>query len=701
MTFMQALAKSTKNAGKKINETIKKLNDAKLRSSLIFEKLQGLKGFCSVRVDDDYRIVLFDFGDGSYLALWADKHDEAHRWAKTHKIAYESKSGSFAIVESPLLEEESNASREKKDAPRLFDALTDERLLALGVPQDKLDDARAFASISDVEAFKERLPSRAYESLMFLAQGDDYDEILALWEDDETKTPRKREPEVKLSLETLKNSASSDQFWVPESEKELKDALDSPLETWRCFLHPTQRRLARKNFSGSARVLGAAGSGKTVVAVHRVKYLAEYVFTAPSDRILATTFTKNLAFDFKELLESVCARETLKRVEVLNISAWAARYVKKKGYKFQIDRDDKLSEECWDAALALVPHPATFGKQFFKDEHALIIRPQNIRSFDEYKRASRAGRGRAISRKDKEALWPVFAEYQAQIAERRVKTYDELYADVALLLENDKNRPFKYRSIVVDEAQDLSLSAYRMLRAIVVPGENDLFFVGDARQRIYGYKSSLSAAGIDIRGRGQKLKINYRTTAETFDYASKILGDAPCDDLSGGTEPSGSYVSLRRGRAPKVKIVKNADEEKQFVLASLNALRQEGTALRNVCVVARTEAIRDDFERFFKENDLPCARVEPERSANDPAAEGVRLATAHRVKGLEFDAVFVVSANDGLFPLAYADENCDESDPIAKDLVEKKERALLYVALTRARKDAFVTAYGKVCPFLP
>ena len=272
----------------------------------------------------------------------------------------------------------------------------------------------------------------------------------------------------------------------------------------------------------------------------------------------------------------------------------------------------------------------------------------------------------------------------------------DLIRDARQLIEN-KGLRLPYRAVVVDEAQDMSAEAFRLLRAIVSKGENDLFIVGDAHQRIYRHRVTLGKCGIDIRGRGKKLKINYRTTDEIRGFAVRLLEGRPIDDLDGGTDDQKGYMSLTHGAAREIKVVKTAADEIEYLKQHIHGLVAAGTPVESVCVVARTKKLVENYAAQLRATGLEVYQVKPD-AADQRDRAGVRVATMHRVKGLEFEHVIVAAANRGIVPLDQALASGD--DAITQRNLETGERALLYVALTRARRSALITAYGEPSPYL-
>ena len=482
----------------------------------------------------------------------------------------------------------------------------------------------------------------------------------------------------------LARHESRGRFVVVEDELELEAMLNAPLERWRVFLHPSQRRLVERDWNGPARVLGAAGTGKTVVAMHRARWLARNL--PGRGRILFTTFTRNLAADIGHNLGAICKPEELARIDVTNLDRWVVRFLRGRRYEFRIvfGRDDRA----WQRALDLEPPDMDFADGFYDDEREQVVQAHGVTSLDEYLRVSRVGRGSRLNRAARSKAWRVFEEYRTQLAERGLKEVDDAYRDAAVLLQNDPEA-LDYAAVIVDEGQDMGAQAYRLLRAIVPAAANDLFVVGDGHQRIYGRnKVVLGRCGIDVRGRSRKLRLNYRTTEETRRWAARLLAGRAIDDLDCGSDDDKGITSLTRGPEPLLRHFENRDEQSTFIVNYLKQIQAQDSSLRGVCVVARTRRERDAIAATL--GDL--AHVALEAGTVDSAeAEGVRLATMHRVKGLEFDRVVMASINADLVPLPAAIDA--RGDAVERESAETEERALVYVAATRARKELLVLSF--------
>ena len=526
-------------------------------SSINYERLKtGDPNLRSVRIDGDWRGIVFRSpGDDVFVLLYVDHHDVAYRWAEHRKLLINPVTGAMQLVileevrqtpgEDEAAKPAAGAGRPKTAEPALFDSLTQKELLSLGVPEEHVPLVRGLRAEEDLDRVQGVLPTEAYEGLFLYAAGDSLTQIL-----------QSRETRVDVPVDTkdfaaaLEKAETQSRFVVVGNDEELANILNAPLAQWRVFLHPTQRKLAVGKRSGPMRVLGGAGTGKTVLAMHRAKWLAENA-TAAGERVLFTTFTKNLAIDILENLRTLCPQGTMERIEVVNLDAWVNAYLRSKRYEHRIvynRREEAL--EAWQRALAVADTSLDLGEGFYEQEWEEIILGQGVTTRDEYRAARRAGRGVVLSRAKRDLVWPVFEEYRTQLASRKLKEVDDAYRDAAKLLERQPPAQ-TYSAIVVDETQDLSSQALRLLRALVPPRENDLFFVGDGHQRIYKKnRAAMSRCGIDIRGRSRKLYLNYRTTEQIRKAAVAVLEGVTVDDLDEGHDEVKKYKSLSRGPEP-------------------------------------------------------------------------------------------------------------------------------------------------------
>ncbi|NLL43056.1 MAG: UvrD-helicase domain-containing protein [Firmicutes bacterium] len=644
----------------------------------------------SVRIDDTYRgIVVRQERSGVYLLLWVDHHDRAYQWAERKRCKINPTTGSVQVFD--VTEVEVEVRREVPAENLLFSGLSDEQLLKLGIPEEKLGETRAIASLDEFHSMKETFPEDAYERLEWLANGFEFQEVFELFAAEVQADAQAIDPEDFSAA--LSKPSSQRNFTIVDGEAELQAMMGAPLEKWRVFLHPAQREVVQRDFNGPARVTGGAGTGKTVVAMHRAKRLAGQL---PKDgRILFTTFTANLAADIKSNLRKICTLEEFRSIEVTHLDAWVAKCLREAGFDCQLVYGDDL-DRLWSEAIALSGEPLDYPVSFFQDEWSQVICAQEILSLKDYVSAARVGRGVRLDRRKRISLWKVFEEYRSLLVERRVRDIETAMNECRQVIAQRQGKPL-YSSIIVDEGQDLSVSAYRLLRTMA--GEehkNDLFIVGDAHQRIYRHHASLSSCGINIRGRSSYLRINYRTTEEIRRWSFGLLKGLTFDNLDDGTDDGASCISLTHGTEPVVRDFPTADQEFAFVLERIQDLADQGEAIENICLVGRTNSIVQDYVRRLHSEQIRVYEIRRSK-VDDRSQKGVRVATMHRVKGLEFKHVMVVAANRRIVPLQVAIEHDDQ---VAREAAVKAERCLLYVALTRAKETAAVTSYGGMSEFV-
>jgi len=671
----------------------------------------------SVRIDQDWRGIVHRPERGSvYTLLYVDKHDDAYAWARNKKLAINRVTGAMQLVtlepvDAVAVPEPSRGSADSAPAspqkPQFaeppagaaasaplpvsppapwtpFTGLSDHELLSLGVPEDWLGRVRSIDSESALDALQASLPVEAYEGLFLVGAGDTVHSILS---GRETRIDRKID--VEDFATALQTPESQSRFVVVADDAAMAAMLNAPLAQWRVFLHPTQAKLAQGPRSGPVRVLGGAGTGKTVLAMHRAKWLADHA-TPPGKKVLFTTFTKNLAKDIEDNLRSLCSPATMARIEVRNLDAWVYGFLRARRYPHRViyDRqDDAAAAQAWSLALASRDTTLDLPEGFYEEELESIVLAQGVATKDEYRAVRRTGRKVVLSRGKRDAVWPVFEEYRRQMAVRQLKDVDDAYREIAEVLGNEADdaesrgaepdRP--YASIVIDETQDFGPQALRLLRAMVPAGTNDLFFVGDGHQRIYPRnRAAMSKCGIDIRGRSRKLYLNYRTTAEIRNQAVALLEGVEIDDLDDSHDELRRYKSLSHGPKPVVLRCSSQEEAIDRAVSQLLQWQEDArdeapqvSQVAPVAVLARTARLRDEVGRLCVTKGLKTLVIDKD-SAADLDSGAVRLATLHRAKGLEFDRVVVLALDTALGP---AEESA-------------AERCLLYVALTRARREA-------------
>jgi superfamily I DNA/RNA helicase len=678
--FLLQLAKLPVNVHTKVMKWAILFQTDPKSPSINYENIHGARdaNLKSVRLDRDWRGIVFKPNTGDvYVLLYVDHHDDAYRWAENRKLTINPVTGAMQMVmvesvvqqvEVPAVDAATQSTTTQ--TPALFAALSDRELMSIGVPQESLLSVRSITAEEQLDALQATLPLEAYEGLFLVAAGDTVSQVL-----------NTRETRVDKTIDTadfaaaLATPESQSRFVVVNGDETMLAIMNAPLEQWRVFLHPTQHKLASGDRSGPVRVLGGAGTGKTVLAMHRAKWLAENR-TQTGQKVLFTTFTKNLAADIEQNLRTLCSSDAMSKLEVRNLDAWVNAFMRGRKLEHRIvyDRKQDAALQAWQAALAVKDSKLDLPDNFYEQELEQVVLAQGITTLDQYRTARRTGRGVVLSRAKRDAVWTVFEEYRGQLASRKLKEVDDAYREVGDLLRTVPETAAQYSAIVVDETQDFGPQALRLLRAMVAHKPNDLFFVGDGHQRIYNRnQAAMGKCGIDIRGRSKKLYLNYRTTDEIRRQAVALLEGVEVDDLDDGHDETQRYRSVSHGPAPWVMDVKGMEGAGQ---ETLNFLRQWSTSQTGgqpltFGVIASSEKNREALSSLLQAAGLRCLTISAQSNHAD-AREVVHMSTMHRAKGLEFDCVVVVT------PASYLG-NPEET---------ATQRKLLYVALTRAKRGA-------------
>jgi mRNA-degrading endonuclease RelE of RelBE toxin-antitoxin system len=691
--FLNAFSELPRKIQNKVSEFINRFRQDPTRSGLNYESIKNgrEKRLKSVRVNDDYRAIILQPESGNiYLLLWVDKHDQAYDWAKRKICRINQVSGALQIIDVEEVEEttEKLSLKNNQQQTGRFERIEDQDLMRLGVPEILLPAVRQVVTDEDVEELLPHLPREASDAILMLAAGYELQEIFQQL--DKTKKQQKVDPD---DLETaLKNEDTLSRFMVVTDDSELEEMLAAPLEKWRVFLHPTQRKLVERDWNGAVRVLGGAGTGKTVVAIHRAKWLAKNRFTDPNDRIFLTTFTRNLAIDIKANLKTICSPDLMQRILVVNLDSWVTMFLKQEGIETRIVYGSE-TDELWQQAYSLAPVELALPISFYQEEWQDVVQNDQCKTLRDYLSARRLGRGTRLSRQQRQAIWMVFEEYRNLLRERGLRERDDAMRDAIEIIRAKGTEALPYQAVIVDEAQDMSKAAFSLIRAIAGhPKPNDLFIVGDAHQRIYGQTVTLSHCDIDIRGRSRKLRLNYRTTDETRKWATAVLENISIDDLDGGTDSLQDYRSLMHGDQPIVRGFKTFEEELAYLKQFLENLTQGDSNLSGVCMVFRTKKILEQYAAALENFKFAIKQIHPDQPDN-PLDSGIRMGTMHRVKGLQFNYVFIPGLNSEALPLPMGVNHC--SDSVSKEKFINGERCLLHVAATRAKKQVIVTYYGQ------
>jgi superfamily I DNA/RNA helicase len=471
--------------------------------------------------------------------------------------------------------------------------------------------------------------------------------------------------------------------------EELERALDFPWEKWTVFLHPEQRQWVERDYTGPARVSGSAGTGKTIVALHRAAYLAR---THPDARVLLTTFSDTLANALQTRLKRLLGNEPrlAERIDVHSLNAIGLRLYKAHVGQATIASRDVLRELIKEASGAAPEHK--FGLHFLLTEWEQIVDAWQLPEWEAYRDVARLGRKTRLPEPQRKVLWSIFERVRAGLQARQLITHAELFTKLALVIAKSKNVVFDFA--VVDEAQDLTVAHLRFLAALGGSRPNALFFAGDLGQRIFQQPFSWKALGVDIRGRSRTLRVNYRTSHQIRTQADRLLGPL-VTDVDGNSEDRSDTVSVFNGPPPAIRTLNSESEETQAVGNWIGERAKEGALPHEFGVFVRSAAQLDRARAAVQAAGM-TARILDE---NVEIASGqVSIGTMHFAKGLEFRAVVVMACDDEIIPLQERIETVGDDADLKE--VYDTERHLLYVACTRARDYLLVTSVKPASEFL-
>jgi hypothetical protein len=662
------------------------------------EKLEGARDprIRTIRITRSYRGVLLapDDGSGLFTLLRVAPHNEAINWACKRAYSVNGATGGLEVRNVEALEQmETYFEAKSVAAPaRLFERHSGTVLRDLGIDEQVLRLARVCVTIGDLTVMAPpMMPADQYEVLEFLAAGCTADEV---WEQliaprGQTVRTAQERPVVTFTEAVLNTPNRIVEVTGPG---ELERILTEDLSRWRVFLHPAQRRYAyHSGFNGPAQVTGGPGTGKTVVALHRVRQLLRT--GRDGDRILLTTFTNAMAATLRDslaLLLGDADAHLLDRVEVTTVDSLAARVVREARGRSPKPLSAAAEKSAWARATALEDLPWT--ELFLSQEFRNVVLAQGLRTPEEYLRCVRRGRGIQVGRVQRARLWRVMERFTADLASRDSATYTQLCDQAARFLAESGPR---YRHVVVDEAQDLHPAQWRVLRACAAPRPDDMFIVGDPHQRIYDSRVSLRTLGIDVRGRSSRLRLNYRSTEEILRSSVSLLdgqfvGRLGEDDDDGGRDSLRGYRSQLHGRVPATRGYASPEEELRALIEQVRTwIDQDGVKPSEVAVCARFNTLVDAVITRLRREGIAAVAVKDDPG---PDVSGVRVATMHAMKGLEFRCVAVVGVTSSVLPFAPQVTPADV-DPVQHRSDLLAEHCLLFVACTRAR-DALAISWS-------
>ncbi|MGH8017885.1 MAG: 3'-5' exonuclease [Opitutaceae bacterium] len=678
-TFTASLARLTGDEQKAAKTTAFDLQLNPANPGMQFHKLDKAKdrNFWSVRVSRDIRLIVHKT-DASLLLCYVDHHDQAYSWAERRKLVTHPRTGAAQIVEIRETVKEVvvpvyiqvRATEPAKSKP-CTDKMDDE-LLSYGVPTEWLADVRD-ADEDELLVIAERLPAEAAEALLELATGG---------------KPRVA-PLAAPSASPFEHPDALRRFRVMTNVEELEQALEYPWDKWTIFLHPEQRELVERSYSGPARVSGSAGTGKTIVALHRAVFLAR---ANPESRVLLTTFSEILANALRSRLARLISHEPrlAERLEVHSLDDIGVRLYKAHFGQPAIASAAVVRELIQKAAAEVPGHK--FGTHFLISEWEQVVDAWQLESWEAYRDVARLGRKTRLREPQRAVLWEIFERVRRGLAERKLITASELFTKLGAAIAQKKARPFEH--IIVDESQDIGIAHLRFFAALGAERPNGLFFAGDLGQRIFQQPFSWKALGVDIRGRSRNLRVNYRTSHQIRTQADRLL-DPEIADPDGVIETRNDTVSVFNGPPPAVSICQGKTAEIERVAAWIADHAKDGAAPHEIGIFVRSMAQLDRARTAVEKARLPF-KILDDRVETPTGC--VAISTMHHAKGLEFRTVVVMACDDEVLPLQERIESVAEDSDLEE--IYKTERHLLYVACTRARDHLLITSADPASEFL-
>ena len=645
--------------------------------------------FWSARVSRDLRLILHKTA-ASILVAYVDHHDKAYAWAERRRIAVHPRTGAVQIVEVQELVEQAQPElfrvwQEPEQAPApvlapsappLFARIAEEDLLSVGVPEDWLASVQE-ASEGRFYELADHLPSEAAEALLEYAATGVLPHPAPIKPDEAPSDPYQH-PDARR------------RFLTVDSPDELQAALDAPWDKWSVFLHPSQRAVVERSFNGPARVAGSAGTGKTVVALHRAVRL---IRDDPAARVLLTTFSEPLANHLRAKLAvlagpdgAIVPRTTVASFQGVATDLFQLAF----GRKPRVATPERMETALAEAAAG--QGLKGFSQRFLAAEWNSVIDAWRVADAEAYAGVPRLGRKNRLGSRQRDVLWPVFEAVRSNLESQGFLTWPAVFHALADHYAEKTDRPFSH--VVVDEAQDLGVPELRLITAIVAEGTDRLFFAGDLGQRIFQQPFSWKALGADVRGRSTTLKVNYRTSHQIRQAADRLL-PAMVRDVAGREEERKGTISVFDGPVPDVVLSADQAAEMDRVAAFIREALDNGIVPAEIGVFVRSRAELPRARAAVEAADLTVVELS-ERQVE--IGGRVAIGTMHLAKGLEFKAVAVMACDDEVLPSAERiDAVVEESD---LDDVYETERHLLYVACTRARDRLLISAVKPGSEFL-
>ena len=596
----------------------------------------------------------------------------------------------YVEVDVPAASRPVASGRPAASREAIFGGASDDYVLGYGVPVEWLGDVRA-ATEDTLLDLADHLPAEAAEALLQLATGGAPALPPAIVGASLSASPAAFALPVaaEVDADAFAHPDAQRRFRVMADVEALERALDYPWEKWTVFLHPAQRQLVERDYNGPARVSGSAGTGKTIVALHRAVHLARLHLES---RVLLATFSDALAAALRARLTRLIGNEPkiAERLEVHAMSGIGRRLYAARVGRLDLARDEDVRTLLHRAAAGVEGH--RFSAHFLWTEWSTVVDAWQLETWEAYRDVPRLGRRTRLAEKQRKVLWSVFSRVRSALAEDGRLTEPAMFTRLAAQIAQAAHPPFDF--CVIDEAQDVGVAELRLLAALGGGRPNGLFFAGDLGQRIFQTPFSWRSLGVDVRGRSHTLRINYRTSHQIRRQADRLL-PPELADVDGNAEQRGATVSVFNGPAPELRVFDSPEEETEAIAGWLRARQDEGYAPQAIGVFVRSE---QQLERAMSAVRSAGMRPVQLDAGSGGVSGSVAVGTMHLAKGLEFRAVVVAGCDDEVIPLQGRIEHvADEAD---LEEVYSTERHLLYVACTRARDHLLVTGVEPASEFL-
>ncbi|MDQ2882826.1 MAG: AAA family ATPase [Actinomycetota bacterium] len=473
-------------------------------------------------------------------------------------------------------------------------------------------------------------------------------------------------------------------FDVPDLAQQLADAATAPLVEWMGFLHPAQARLVRRRFSGPARVRGAAGTGKSVVMLHRAAWLT----TTRPGRVLVTSYVRTLPHHQRAVYERL-SPHTVDRVDFLGVHELAERLLADAGITMNRHkgRIDAAFDAAWEHVGRCSGLTELASKQYWHDEIDSVVKGRGLAHVGDYEALTRLGRAVRLGGRERHAVWRLLEAYTSELERRGTHDHNDLLTAAVDLIQHHPPQP-GWAAVLVDEVQDLPLAAMRLCALLAGDRPDALFLVGDGQQAIYPGGFTLAEAGISVTGRAVVLRVNYRNTRQILDTARALVEDSDFSDLEADAERGQRDVDvLRDGPLPRTQSAPDRDRLAMLLVQVLRRDAQDGVHWGEMAVLALTHRDADFLREQLRRRDIPLCDL---RTWDGQPNDAVKLDTVHRAKGLDFAAVYLPKLRPPPTPVL------DEPDAGERQLLRLRQE---FVAHTRARDRLWIgTVRPRVLP---